>query len=176
MRESCVLFLVLFCHSRILIERFSFASLPCFCPRRLPSFGFSFFSFFLFLNLLRALSPCRNFPRRDIHSRSRSVSAFSLAFIWNWNEIETSIRSQSDLGHTPSVSFLSPNRTLPTYATGSNPSFSGSPTEQAPIEEISLVRDEVKCSFANSSTAGDGIPWSFFLYSLHPNLFYQKLT
>ena len=57
-----------------------------------------------FLNLLRALSPCRNFPHRDIHSWTWSVSAFSLTFIWNWNEIETSIRSQSDLGHTSLIS------------------------------------------------------------------------
>jgi len=95
--ELCVLLVILFC--RILIELFFFSPSS-------PTFTLLSSSLLclLFLNLPRALSTCRNFPRRDIHSRSRSVSAFSLTFIWNWNEIETSIRSQSDLGHTSSVS------------------------------------------------------------------------
>lgn len=99
--ELCVLLAILFC--RILSELFFFSPSP-------PTFTLLSL---LFLNLLRALSACRNFPRRDIHSRSRSVSAFSLTFIWNWNEIETSIRSQSDLGHTSPVSSSSHLYLLP---------------------------------------------------------------
>lgn len=42
----------------------------------------------------------RNFSRCDIHSRSLSVSAFSLAFISDRNKIEISIRFQSRAGYS----------------------------------------------------------------------------
>jgi len=98
--ELCVLLAVPFCYSRIFIERLFFSSTFL---RLFSALSSSSFLPPSPLNLLRALSPCCNFLRRDIHSRSRSVSAFSLTFIWNWNEIEISIRSQSDLGHISPV-------------------------------------------------------------------------